>query len=47
MLTEIAEVTGLSRKDVGAVLDELGSIMERHLKKARRRRIYAARFIES
>ena len=33
MLTEIAEVTGLSRKDVGAVLDELGSIMERHLKK--------------
>lgn len=33
LLTEIAEATGVSKKDVGAVFDELSSIIERHLKK--------------
>lgn len=33
MLAEIAENTGLSRKQVGAVMDELGSLIERHVKK--------------
>lgn len=33
ILTEIAEGTGLSKKDVGAVMEELGSVIERHLKK--------------
>lgn len=33
MVAEIAEVTGLTRKDVNAVMDELSSIIERHIKK--------------
>lgn len=32
-VTQIAEDTGLSRKQVAAVLDVLGSIAQRHLKK--------------
>lgn len=33
MVAEIAEVTGLTRKDVNAVMDELSTIIERHIKK--------------
>ncbi|USE34494.1 HU family DNA-binding protein [Endozoicomonas sp. SCSIO W0465] len=33
MLAEIAENTGLSRKQVSAVMDELGELVERHIKK--------------
>ena len=33
MLSEIATTTGLSRKQVGAVMDELESIIDRHIKK--------------
>jgi len=33
MLTHIAEVTELSKKDVAAVLDELGVVINRHVKK--------------
>lgn len=33
MLAEIAENTGLSRKEVGAVMEQLGDIIERHVKK--------------
>ena len=33
ILAEIAEGTGLSKKDVGSVMEELGSVIERHLKK--------------
>ena len=33
MLAEIAENTGLSRKQVGAVMEELGDLVERHIKK--------------
>ena len=33
VLAEIAENTGLGKKDVGAVLDELGAVIERHVKK--------------
>ena len=33
VLSEIAENTGVSKKDVGAVLDELGTVIERHIKK--------------
>lgn len=33
ILTDIAESTDLSRKQVGAVIDELSSIIERHVKK--------------
>ncbi|MGS2723092.1 HU family DNA-binding protein [Porticoccus sp. GXU_MW_L64] len=33
ILTEIADNTGLSKKQVGAVLDELGVVIERHIKK--------------
>ncbi|GGY35277.1 hypothetical protein GCM10011297_05450 [Bacterioplanes sanyensis] len=33
LLNEIADNTGLSRKDVAAVLDELGIVIERHIKK--------------
>lgn len=33
IVAEIAEVTGLTRKDVNAVMDELSSIIERHIKK--------------
>jgi nucleoid DNA-binding protein len=33
LLAEIAESTGVAKKDVGAVLDELGSVIERHVQK--------------
>ena len=33
ILTEVAEKTELSRKQVGAVIDELSDLMERHVKK--------------
>ncbi|ASP39563.1 DNA-binding protein [Bacterioplanes sanyensis] len=33
LLNEIADNTGLTRKDVAAVLDELGVTIERHIKK--------------
>lgn len=33
ILSEIATSTGLSRKQVGAVMDELESIIDRHIKK--------------
>ena len=33
ILAEIAENTDLSKKEVGAVLEELGSLIERHIKK--------------
>ena len=33
MLSEIADNTGLSRKQVSEVMDELGDLVERHIKK--------------
>lgn len=33
ILSEIATNTGLSRKQVGAVMDELESVIDRHIKK--------------
>ena len=33
LLTAIADNTGLTKKDVGAVMDELGALVGRHLKK--------------
>ena len=33
LLSTLAENTGLSKKEVGSVLEELGVVMERHLKK--------------
>ena len=33
ILNEIAENTGLTKKEVSAVLDELGIVIERHVKK--------------
>ena len=33
LLGEIAETTGLSKKDVSSVLDELGNTIHRHVKK--------------
>ena len=33
MMSEIADNTGLSRKQVGLVMDELGDLIERHIKK--------------
>ncbi len=33
MVGEIAENTGLNRKEVGAVLDELSILIQRHMKK--------------
>ena len=33
LLNELSEKTELSRKQVGAVLDELGIVIERHIKK--------------
>lgn len=33
ILAEISESTGLTRKEVGAVLEELGGLVERHIKK--------------
>jgi len=35
LLNELAENTGVSKKEVAAVLDELGSVIERHLRKKR------------
>ena len=33
MMSDIAENTGLSRKQVSMVMDELGELIERHIKK--------------
>ena len=33
IINQISETTGLTKKDVNAVFDELGDIMEGHLKK--------------
>ena len=33
LIASLSESTGLPRKDVGAVLDELGVLIERHIKK--------------
>ena len=33
ILTEVAEATGLSKKDVSGVLEALSSVIERHIKK--------------
>ena len=33
LLTTLAEETGLSKKDCASVLDELGNVINRHLKK--------------
>ncbi len=33
ILDAVAETTGLTRKQVGAVLDELGNVIEGHVKK--------------
>lgn len=33
ILTHLAETTGLTKKDVAAVLDELGTLINRHIKK--------------
>ena len=33
LLGEISEGTGVAKKDVGAVLDGLGSVIERHIQK--------------
>jgi len=33
ILTDIAEATGLSKKDVGNVIEELSGLIERHIKK--------------
>lgn len=33
LLAEIAENTGLAKKDVSSVLDELGNVVNRHIKK--------------
>ena len=33
MMSEIADNTGLSRKQVGLVMEELGDLIERHIKK--------------
>lgn len=33
IMNEISENTGLSKKDVGAVFDELGILIERHVKR--------------
>lgn len=33
ILNDIAAQTGLTKKDVGAVIDELGIVIERHIKK--------------
>lgn len=33
LLNELAESTGLSRKQIGAVLDGLSDVIERHIKK--------------
>ncbi len=33
VLAEVAENTGLGKKDVSAVLNELGAVIERHIKK--------------
>lgn len=33
ILAEIADSTGLSKKEVGSVIDELSDVIERHIKK--------------
>lgn len=33
LYTELAESTGLTKKQIASVLDELGSVIERHVKK--------------
>ena len=33
ILNELSESTGLQKKDVAAVLDELGTVIERHVRK--------------
>lgn len=33
IVTEIADTTSLSKKEVGAVIEELGNLIERHVKK--------------
>jgi len=33
ILNSIADSTGLSKRDVGTVIDELGTVIERHIKK--------------
>ncbi|MDP6778464.1 MAG: HU family DNA-binding protein [Candidatus Latescibacteria bacterium] len=33
VLSEIAESTGVAKKDVAAVMDELATVIERHIKK--------------
>jgi nucleoid DNA-binding protein len=33
ILADIAEATSLSKRDVGKVMEELGSVIERHIKK--------------
>jgi len=33
VLTETAEATGLAKKDIGAVFDQLAAVIERHLAK--------------
>jgi nucleoid DNA-binding protein len=33
LLTDLAENTGLAKKDVAAVIDELAAVIERHVKK--------------
>jgi len=33
LLEQLADNTGLAKKDVAAVLDELGGVIERHIKK--------------
>jgi len=47
ILNEIANNTELSKKDVAAVLDELGVLIERHIKKTCCRRIYITRAAEN
>ena len=34
ILDALSESTGLGRRDVAAVLDELGSVIERHVRRA-------------
>ena len=33
LLSELSEATGLQRRDVASVLDDLGAIVERHIRK--------------
>jgi len=47
ILNELSEKTDLSRKQVTAVLEELEILIERHIKKTRRRRVHSARFTQN